>query len=230
MNSGDIELNPGPTEGQMHTLDIFHLNIRSIRHKIQSLETFVWDFDILCFTETHLDSNVSDNDILLTGYDTIFRRDRNSHGGGILIYVPLTIKASRRFDLEPSSVECIWLEICEPTCNFFLWCLYRPPNSDKSFWDKLSWSLDKVSDISSKFLILGDLNVDFLENTRLYPISDIMMNYDLTNTIHEATRTTDTTNTLIDPILKSTDLVSLHSGVINTDNTLSDHKATYIFF
>lgn len=55
------------------------------------------------------------------------------------------------------------------------------------------------------------------------------MNYDLTNTIHEATRTTDTTNTLIDPILKSTDLVSLHSGVINTDNTLSDHKATYIF-
>lgn len=55
------------------------------------------------------------------------------------------------------------------------------------------------------------------------------MNYDLTNNIHEATRTTDTTNTLIDPILKSTDLVSLHSGVINTDNTLSDHKATYIF-
>lgn len=56
-----------------------------------------------------------------------------------------------------------------------------------------------------------------------------MMNYNLTNTIHEATRTTDTTNTLIDPVLKSTDLVSLHSGVINTDDTLSDHKATYIF-
>lgn len=70
MISGDIELNPSATEGQIHTLDIFHLNIRSIRHKIQSLETFVWDFDILCFTETHLDSNVSDNDILLSGYYT----------------------------------------------------------------------------------------------------------------------------------------------------------------
>lgn len=229
MISGDIEANPGPTDGQIHTLDIFHLNIRSIRHKIQSLETFVSDFDILCFTETHLDSKVCDSDILLYGYGTIFRRDRNSHGGGILICVPSTIKASRRIDLDPSSIECIWLEICEPTCNFFLCCIYRPPNSDKSFWDKFSWSLDKVSDISSKFLILGDLNVDFLENSRLYLIRDIMMNYNLTNTIHEATRTTDTTNTLIDPVLKSTDLVSLHSGVINTDDTLSDHKATYIF-
>lgn len=117
MISGGLEVNPGPTEGQIHTLDIFHLNIRSICHKIQCLETFVSDFNILCFTKTHLDSNVCDNDILLNGYDTIFRRDRNSHGEGILIYVPLTIKASRRIDIEPSSVECIWLEICEP---FFL--------------------------------------------------------------------------------------------------------------
>lgn len=30
--SGDIEFNPGPTESQIHTLDIFHFNIR---HKIQ---------------------------------------------------------------------------------------------------------------------------------------------------------------------------------------------------
>lgn len=88
MISADIEFNPGPTEGQIHTLDIFHLNIR---HKIQSLETFVSDFDILCFTETHLDSNACDNDILLDGYDTIFRRDRNSHGGGIFLF-PLNIK------------------------------------------------------------------------------------------------------------------------------------------
>lgn len=103
MISGDIELNPGPTDGQIDTLDIFHLYfiyfisihcIRSIRHKIQSLENFVSDFDILCFTETQLDCNVCDNEILLNGYDTIFCRDRNSHGGGILIYVSLTIKAS----------------------------------------------------------------------------------------------------------------------------------------
>lgn len=83
-----------------------------------------------------------------------------------------------------------------------------------------------MSDISSKLLILGDLNVAFLENSRLYLINDIMINYDLTNTVHEATRTTDKTNTLIDQILKSIDLACL----INTDTTLSNHKTTHIYF
>lgn len=40
------------------SLDILHLNIRSIRNKIDSLMYLVHDFDILCFTETHLDINV----------------------------------------------------------------------------------------------------------------------------------------------------------------------------
>lgn len=73
LTSGDIEVNSGPTEGKIHTLDIFHLNIRSIRHKIQSLKTFVSEFDILSLAKTHLDTNVCDNDILLNGYDTFFR-------------------------------------------------------------------------------------------------------------------------------------------------------------
>ena len=53
--SGDIELNPGPKYGSV--LDIIHLNIRSIRNKIEDLYTIVHDFDIVCFSETHLDNN-----------------------------------------------------------------------------------------------------------------------------------------------------------------------------
>lgn len=83
MISGDIEVNPGPADGQIHTLDIFHLNIRSIRH-ITKFRNFCLRFWIICFTETHLDSNVCDSDILLDGYDTTFRRNRNPQGGGIL--------------------------------------------------------------------------------------------------------------------------------------------------
>lgn len=57
-----------------------------------------------------------------------------------------------------------------------------------------------------------------------------MLNCDLTNIIHEATRITDTTNTLIDPVLNSSHVVALHSGVIDTDNTLSDHKLHMFFW
>ena len=49
--SGDIESNPGPTE---NCLSIIHSNIRSIRNKIEFIKNHLLDFDVLCFTETHL--------------------------------------------------------------------------------------------------------------------------------------------------------------------------------
>lgn len=59
---GDIELNPGPSI--VNILNILHLNIRSIRHKLGHLNYFIHDFDILCFTETHLDPSVSNDNII----------------------------------------------------------------------------------------------------------------------------------------------------------------------
>ena len=67
-----------------------------------------------------------------------------------------------RCDLEPVNVECIWIEIENNTSNFFLCCVYRPPNADAVFWTNLSWPLDKIGESSDKIIIVGDLNVDFL--------------------------------------------------------------------
>lgn len=83
--SGDIETNPGPSAE--NSLDIMHINIRSIRNKIDSLLYLVQDFDVLCFTETHLDVNISNDSLNIEGYKTSFRKDRNSYGGGVMIYI-----------------------------------------------------------------------------------------------------------------------------------------------
>lgn len=48
--SGDIETNQGPYNGSQYRIYIFHLNIWSIRNKIESLISLIADFDILCFT------------------------------------------------------------------------------------------------------------------------------------------------------------------------------------
>ena len=48
---GDIEVNPGPSIENV--LDIVHLNIRSIRHKLGYLNSFIHDFDIL-FSQKHI--------------------------------------------------------------------------------------------------------------------------------------------------------------------------------
>ena len=47
MLSGDVESNPGPSMMSQFTLDIFHLNIRSILNKIDLFLNLVTDFDIL---------------------------------------------------------------------------------------------------------------------------------------------------------------------------------------
>jgi exonuclease III len=106
---GDIELNPGPTTENV--LGILHLNIRSISHKLGHLNSFVHDFDILCFTETHLDNCVSNTNLSLDGFNNIIRKDRNCFGGGVMIYMSNQIRATRRSEFEPADLECIWIEI-----------------------------------------------------------------------------------------------------------------------
>jgi hypothetical protein len=66
--SGDVEMNPGPTHGDVlnKSISILHHNIRSLRNKIQDIANIVDQFDIICFTETHLVHSISDVDIFLS--------------------------------------------------------------------------------------------------------------------------------------------------------------------
>ena len=79
---------------------------------------------------------------------------------------------------------------------YLLFCIYRPPNSDNTFWTKLSWSLDKVSEYSDEIIIVGDLNVEFFNIPLTQNIREIISTYDLVNNISVATRN----RALLDPI------------------------------
>lgn len=43
--------------------------------------------DIFAITETHLDNTVKGDDLLITGYHTPIRKDRNRLGGGVALYI-----------------------------------------------------------------------------------------------------------------------------------------------
>lgn len=132
MISSDMEVNPGPMTDNV--LDIVHLNIRSIKHKIAYRNALVHDFDILCFTETHLGDTVSIDNLSLDGFNTIYRKDGNCHGDGVMIYISNIIPVQRRTEFVPVGIECLWLEIINHTCNISLCCIYRPPHDDNKFW------------------------------------------------------------------------------------------------
>jgi hypothetical protein len=66
--SDDVEMNPGPTHGDVfnQSISILLHNIRSLRNKIQDIANIVDEFDIICFTETHLVHSISDVAIFLS--------------------------------------------------------------------------------------------------------------------------------------------------------------------
>lgn len=87
--SGDVETNPGPgntSTDQNYCLTIYHHNIRSIRNKINDIVHIVQDFDIVFFTETHLDGYIESENILLPGFEKPIRKDRNSREV-VLLYI-----------------------------------------------------------------------------------------------------------------------------------------------
>ena len=65
-----------------------HININSIRNKFEDLKLLIQDnVDILVITETKLDDTFTSTQFYMEGFKTPIRLDRNSFGGGIVIYI-----------------------------------------------------------------------------------------------------------------------------------------------
>ena len=80
-------------------LKIAHLNISSLRNKIQSVSNLLAEgIHVLALSETHLDDTISDNLLAIQGYK-IFRNDRDANGGGTAIYVQDHLATKIRNDL-----------------------------------------------------------------------------------------------------------------------------------
>ena len=70
------------------------------------------NIDILLITETKIDSTFPVNQFYLNGYNVPYRNDRNTNGGGILVYIRDDIR-SRIIECEnlPSSFEGLVIEL-----------------------------------------------------------------------------------------------------------------------
>ena len=68
-------------------LTFFLTNTRSAKGKCTELTTLNHGYNIICLTETYLDNSIESQCILENPDFDFFRRDRNIHGGGVLIAV-----------------------------------------------------------------------------------------------------------------------------------------------
>ena len=204
-------------------------------------------FNILCVTETWLSDSIFDYEILPTCY-TLYRNDRNSRGGGVLVAVNDSIPSS--LVSSPSNLEIICVQLKLP-CAFNLCTVYLPPNSDLSYFESL---IDFLSDILSSCIpciIVGDFNLPnicwstFTGNSSVSTFfCDFIFNWNLTQHILVPTHIE---GNILDLVLTSENIqisdlsINCPSHLINSDHFIISfnlncgrplsviNKAKYVF-
>ena len=220
LRCGDIEANPGPVK--VKSLSVCHTNIRGLSSsKLRCIRTTLCNYDVITISETFLSQNNTD-DLRLPGFNTIIRRDRETFGGGVAVYVKEGLVFSRKLQLESSFIENIWLEFSTKSGKILIGTVYRPP-SNLEFWEQFESNVEfvKNSAITQNLLLLGDLNADFntLNGKRLLEICN---SNNLQCHVTEPTRITATTQSCLDQVISN--IPDFVSGVwVDPPVSTNDH-------
>ena len=222
-------------------LKIASLNVNSLRKHIDEIRTMLGNylFDVFAINESKIDSTILDSEINIPGYN-IIRKDRNTHGGGVVIYIREHLCFTNRNDLVSKNLEMICIEINNPHCRSFLLSVwYRPPNSEISLFNEYELFLFKCDNENKELTLLGDLNCDVNKSpvdvytSRLQFSSSL---YQIVQLIDEPTRVTESSATTIDLILTNRPEYVSYSEIRDTKKSWSlinsllgkKGKSTYI--
>ena len=114
---------------------LFLTNACHILNKIDELSSVaeINDPDLICISESWLDSSISDGIISIGSNYIPYRKDRGTPGGGLITYVKTAIPSSRLFDMEEEGKEALWLLLKSKTPKAFqlhcYGCSLLPPRS-----------------------------------------------------------------------------------------------------
>jgi hypothetical protein len=146
----------------------FVSNVCHLLNKIDDIDVCLRQFrpNIVCFTETWLNSNIPDSIISFPGYSVV-RRDRCSgEGGGVAIYVTDNIQYTRLKQIDSKEFEVLWIslrprQLPRPINILLVAVIYCPP------------SLCKDSEKSRQFVKYMISSVDML--TKKYPNAGLFL-------------------------------------------------------
>ena len=218
-----------------NNLNVMHLNIRSLRSKLDSfislISTMGCEFDIMSISESWLSDDIV-KDYCVPGYTLVFNNRQNMRGGGVAIYIKNKFKFSNRNDLDVNNKlvisKFVELQIANNK-NIIVGCIYRTPSRDTNsyfnYFDHLSDIL--ITEHNKLQIIMGDFNFDLLKLNSEIGVSDFlnhMTSLSLYPIISTPTRITSNTKSLIDNIFTNS-LIQCLSGCIHTD--LSDHSIVF---
>ena len=145
--SVDIEKNPSPDQG---TFKFCSWNLNSLsahdyfRASLIEVHNSVYNYDLICIVETHLDRTADESKLALNGY-TFLRGNhpQDLKRGGVSLYVKDTFPARNRLDLVTLH-ECIVCEVQINRRKYFLIVLYRSPSQTSSEFGIFMTNFEKI--------------------------------------------------------------------------------------
>ena len=114
MNKSECITIPNSSADSIKGVRIMCLNIYSILKHFDEIKIFLDEKKphIMGLNETKLDSSIGDDELSIEGYSLV-RKDRNTHGGGVELYVHNDIPFIKRLDLA-CELESISTEVKLP--------------------------------------------------------------------------------------------------------------------
>ena len=123
--------------------------------------------DVLKISETKIDYSFPIGQFLIEGFCTPYRLDRNSKGGGVLLYVREDIPSNLiTVDINPgiNLIESFYVELNLRNNKWLINCSYNPHKSlIGNDLDAVSKTLDLYSSAYDKIILLGDFNTEIDE-------------------------------------------------------------------
>ena len=207
------------------------ININSIRGRKLELLAFL-DFhqpQIVAIQESKIDSSISTSELFPETFPySVYRKDRNDSGGGVMLLVNKDIPHMPITEFENDS-ESVWVKVFANKTSHFVASWYRPPDEKLEDFDRLfREQLDKIRNKhkGNKLPSVHVLNIVWpdrlnksgsaLSQSEGQKLVDIMNGHGLEQLVHFPTRERNT----LDLIMTSlpAQFVDIHSP-----DKLSDH-------
>lgn len=206
-----------------------HLNAHSMRPPVKFLdfsELFTGSgLDVICVTETWLDSSIPDSEIFLRGY-RIVRNDRqDKSGGGVAIYYNNSFQCKVLASSPPSysrSPEFLIVELTVNSCPILVAVVYHPPRAGTL--NQFEVSLELFLPHYTHRFICGDFNCNLLSSsTESSNLRSMFSSLNLNLLPFKATHRTSYSSSLLDLIAVS-DLFLLFKMSLHMDNSPLDSQ------
>lgn len=130
-------------------------NTRSLKGKKEELCAETYNYDIVCLTEIHIDSNIYNYQISDYNNKSIYRKERTLHSGGVLIAVNENLNSSfLNFD-NGDNTELVFVRV--KCC--IVGCYYCLPTEKDLTTLRLSLHFVAKSIHLKKIILVSDMNM-----------------------------------------------------------------------